>query len=136
MNGGVANAKKHNYPNNQYNFPSWLIKRKKDKTYNDMKKLIIKKISKDCHNSNIKTKNYILNYFTNIFKNDLSFAIKIKNKYNLSDNEIKLLLGETHKNKYKNIINQNDIIKQKSEKDKKTDIIVKNEKLQQKLFDI
>jgi replication factor C large subunit len=104
MNGGVAIAKTHDYPNESYNFPSWLKEMKDSKSTRDTRQILINKISQSCHNSSIKSKDFLLNYFTQMFQNDTSFAVKMKNKFDLSENEIKYLLGKKHAHKMKDIL--------------------------------
>jgi replication factor C large subunit len=113
MNGGVAIAKTHTYPNDSYSFPSWLRERKDIKSTKDVKDAILDKISISTHNSNKKSKDEFLNYFTNMFRNDTYFAIKMKNKLNLTEAEIKYLLGKDHEGKLKNILNYSEKIESK-----------------------
>jgi hypothetical protein len=72
-----------------------------------------------------------------MFRNDTHFAIKMKNKFNFTEVEIKYLLGESHQDKFKDILNSQEPINKKppqkklevsTEKDKK-------ENLQQSLLD-
>ena len=136
MNGGVATAKTHNYPNDSYNFPTWLREKKSGKSKLDVRDLIIRKIGVTFHNSNQKTKDFLLSYFIHIFRNDTFFAIKIKNKYNLSEAEIEYLLGKSHAHKLKDIIrsSEHDFFKKISEKQFEADESEK-ENLQQSLLD-
>jgi len=92
------------YPNDSYNFPSWLRDKKNTRNKTDIKDIISKKISISTHNSNRKTKNYIYSDFTNIFRNNTEFAIKMKNKYNFSESEIQYILGKGYTHKLKEII--------------------------------
>jgi replication factor C large subunit len=139
MNGGVATSKTHNYPNKNYNFPTWLRQKKADKTTTDSKYSIIQKISDISHSSNNKTKNYFLPFFKDAFRNDTGFAIKMRNKFDFTEQEIKFLLGKSHSNKLKEIllskdkkqiksVDQKEGVEKKIQEDKKEDI-------QQTLFD-
>jgi replication factor C large subunit len=137
MNGGVATAKTHDYPNERYNFPSWLKEMKNSKSYRDIKDSIVKKISETCHNSNNKSKDFLLMYFVHMFRNNTSFAVKMKHKFDFTENEIKYMLGEDYSHKIKDILRSSETIKIKpieeevvvfDEKDKK-------ESKQQSLFD-
>lgn len=137
MHGGVATAKTHNYPNDIYNFPTWLKEKKGIKGKLDVRDLIIEKISSVIHSSNNKTKGFLLSYFTHMFRNDTYFAIKMKNKFVLAEAEIKYLLGESHQHKLKEILLAREPIyvkpiqepaEEPDEKDKKED-------LQQSLLD-
>jgi replication factor C large subunit len=113
MTGGVATAKTHNYPNDSYNFPMWLKEKKGMKNSVDVRKSIIEKISIYCHNSNKKSKDFLLSYFTHMFRNNTFFAIKMKNKFDFSETEIKYLLGISHKHKLKDILKSPEIIYEK-----------------------
>ena len=138
MNGGIATAKTHSYPNNRYDFPTWLRSRKSIKAGMDTKETIIKKLAKENHTSNKKIRDDILSFFTHMFKNNIYFAIKMKNKLNLSENEIEFLLGKTHKYKLKEILHGSETevlpVVQKEEKTKKINE-EKMEKAQHSLFD-
>ena len=137
MNGGIAMAKTHNYPNDSYSFPTWLKMKKTIKNASDNKESIIKKIHTDMHNSNKKTKDFLLSYFIHMFRNDTYFAIKTKNKYNLTENEIEYLLGKIHAYKLKEILLSSEIEKIKPLKEEPVEKIEKErkEKIQQNLFD-
>lgn len=136
MNGGVAIAKNHNYPNDSYSFPIWLRERKDIRSKINIKDIIINKIASQCHFSRNKSRDFVLNYFTNLFKNDINFAIHMKNKLNFSDEEIEYLLGKSHAHKFKEIIASMDLEKIqpiKQEKDKIGE--EEKEQAQQSLFD-
>ncbi len=137
MNGGVAVAKTHTYPNDKYGFPTWLREKKQIRNIIDIRNLIILKISAISHSSNNKTKDVMLSYFTHMFRNNTNFAIEMKNKLDLSELEIKYLLGESHKHKLKEILHPNEIIIEKTsvEEKKKVEKEEKKENLQQSLFD-
>ena len=137
MNGGVATAKTHNYPNESYNFPTWLRQRKDAKGTSDIRDLILEKLGSVSHSSKEKNKDFLLSYFTHMFRNNTYFAIKMKNKLDLSESEIKYLLGESHKDKLKNIMNSPEKVYEKpittvlAEEDEEE----KPESMQQSLFD-
>jgi len=139
MNGGVATAKTRNYPNEKYNFPVWLREKKSAKNTINIRDSIVEKISKSSHNSEKKSIDFLLNYFIYMIRNDTYFAIKMKNKYDLTEAELKYLLGEKHSHKLKDIIKSSKIdnIKTIEEKviisDKKEE--KPEEKIQQSLFD-
>jgi len=135
MSGGVAISKSHNYPNESYNFPTWLREKKGKKNQTDIRNLIIEKISGKCHNSKYKSKDYILSYFIHMFRNNTYFAIKMKNKFDFSETEIKYLLGESHKNKLKDILNSPEILYEKPISESTISKDNKKENLQQNLFD-
>ncbi len=136
MSGGVAISKTHNYPNDNYNFPTWLREKKSFKNQFDVRNLIVEKIGSFCHNSKNKSKEYLLNYFKNMFRNNTYFAIKMKNKFNFSELEIKYLLGESHKHKLKEILHSPEIIYKKPIQEEPIETEnEKKENMQQSLFD-
>ncbi len=104
MGGGVATAKTHSYSNKRYSFPSWLRMAKDSKSYRDIRDSIVKRISETCHNSNKKSRGFLSMYFVNMFRNDIDFAVKMKHKLNLTEVEIKYLLGEEHLHKMEEIL--------------------------------
>lgn len=142
MNGGVATAKTHNYPNEKYNFPMWLREKKSSKNYRNIRNSIVEKITASCHNSQKKGRDFLIKYFIYMFRNNTYFAIKMKHKYDLTEAEIQYLLGETHAHKLKDILRSTkmDNIKpieeetvisdEKEEEKEKTE-----ERIQQSLFD-
>ena len=135
MNGGVAVAKTHTYPNDKYDFPVWLRSRKTGKTSFDVKDVVIKKLSKETHLSNKKNKEDVFSYFVNMFKNDTSFAINLKEKLDLTENEVEFLLGPTHGNKLKQIMSSSEIKKLEKQEEKKEEIQEKKpDNIQQSLF--
>jgi replication factor C large subunit len=136
MNGGVAVAKTHNYPNDSYRFPTWLRSKKDIRSKVDMKDVISEKISTTAHSSNRKTRDNILTYFTSSFRNDTGFAIQMKNKYDLSENEIEFLLGKSHSHKLKEILAGAQLEQIQPLKEEKTEESEEEkENIQQSLFD-
>jgi len=139
MNGGVAVAKSRTYPNDKYNFPMWLREQKNSKTNRDIRDGIAKKISNACQFSNQKGKNFLISHFIQMFRNDIHFAVKMKNKFDFTENEIKYLLGEKHANKLKSIMHPVEKIKEipieEKESIKPEQKEEKKEDIQQSLFD-
>jgi replication factor C large subunit len=136
MNGGVATAKTHVYPNDRYAFPTWIRQKKGIKNNIDAKNSIVSKLSKDTHNSIKKSNKFLMNYFIHMFRNDTDFAIKMKKRYDLSESEIKFLLGEKQLDKLKEIMQSKPIIEKTEDNIKEKIIIEKEEKAQQQsLFD-
>ena len=137
MNSGVAIAKTHSYPNDSYSFPSWLRERKDVKIILDIRNSILEKLGKISHNSKMKNKDFLMSYFTNMFRNNTYFAIKMKNKLNLTESEIKYILGESHQHKLKEIILTSEVIREKqiSTDIKESNDEDKSESLQQSLLD-
>ena len=138
MNGGVATAKTRNYPNTRYSFPTWLRQSKSTKLNREIRDSILKKISKECHNSNRKSKDYFISYFKSMFVHDIGFAIKMKQKLNLSESEVGFLLGKENQGQLNEILSEKKVVKEKLE-EKNEDIGVKEakkeENLQQSLLD-
>ena len=138
MNGGVATAKTRNYPNTRYNFPTWLKQSKSTKSNREIRDSILKKISKECHNSNRKSKDYFTSYFKSMFIHDIDFAIKMKQKLNFSESEVGFLLGKENQGQLNEILSEKKVVKEKLE-EKNEDIGVKEaekeENLQQSLLD-
>jgi replication factor C large subunit len=137
MNGGVATSKTHNYPNDNYNFPTWLRQRKEFKNKLEVKDTLLGKLNTISHCSKSKNKSDLLLYFTHIFRNNTYFAIKIKNKLDLSESETKFILGESHKHKLKEIMNSPEVIYEKPIPTEPSieDETDKTESMQQSLFD-
>jgi replication factor C large subunit len=100
----ITIAKSHNYGNMVYNPPTWLKEMKSTKTVRSVRDSVIKKIGKLCHNSERKSKEFMLPLFKQIFRNNTRFAIKMRNKLELSENEIKYLLGEKYVHRLKEIM--------------------------------
>lgn len=132
MNGGVAVAKTHNYPNNKYDFPVWLRGRKTGKTSFDVKDTVLRKLSRETHLSNKKNKEDFFPYFVHMFKNNTSFAIGMKEKLDLTENEVEFLLGETHAHKFKEIMASSELEKLEIDEEKRDE---KADNIQQSLFD-
>ncbi len=110
MNGGVALAKTHEYYNERYNFPMWLREIKDSKPKREIRDSISKKISKTCHSSSNKSKDFLSTYFVHMFRNDTEFAIKMKQKLDLAENEIEYLLGKKYTHKLKDILQSSETI--------------------------
>jgi replication factor C large subunit len=113
MNGGVATAKTHDYPNERYTFPSWLRELKNSKSYRDTRDSIITKMSGSFHNSHNKSKDFLLTHFIHIFQNNTDFAIRMKQKFGFNEQEIKYLLGEKHAHKIDKILRSSEPVQVK-----------------------
>jgi replication factor C large subunit len=104
MSGGVTIAKTHSYGNTQYLFPTWLKQMKSNQTARLMRDGVTKKIATVHHVSNQKTKEAILPQFQVLFQNNPQFACKMIRSLDLSEGEVKFLLGEKHVHRMKDII--------------------------------
>ena len=137
MNGGVATAKTHNYPNERYNFPTWLRELKASKSNRDIRDSIVKKISEAFHNSNNKSKGFLLMYFQHMFRNDMHFAVKMKQRFDFTESEIKYLLGKSHSHRLKDILRSSEVVDIQPIKEEVTvpDVKEKKEIKQQNLLD-
>ena len=65
---------------------------------------VLKKIGAICHISVKKSKESLINQFKFLFQTDLDFAGSMVRQLELSEGEIKYLLGEKHRNKLKDIM--------------------------------
>jgi len=110
MNGGVATAKTHDYPNERYTFPSWLRELKNSKSYRDTRDSIITKMSGAFHHSHNKSKDFLLTHFIHMFQNNTDFAIRMKQKFDFTEYEIKYLLGEQHAHKINEILRSSELV--------------------------
>jgi replication factor C large subunit len=104
MSGGVATAKSRTYSPIQYMPPTWMKELKQQKSTRTLRDVVIKKIGKLCHNSDRKSKEYLLPYFTFLFRNDTRFACIMKNKLDLTEEEMEYILGEKFAHKLKDIV--------------------------------
>ncbi|HUS99994.1 MAG TPA: replication factor C large subunit [Candidatus Thermoplasmatota archaeon] len=104
MSGGVSVAKTHPYGNTRYAFPQWMKEMKRNQSARMLREGLVKKISKLNHTSSQKTKETILPHFQSLFRNDPRFACKIIKMLNLSESEVKYLLGEKYLHKMKDIV--------------------------------
>lgn len=104
MQGGVSTAKTHNYGNVKYYPPTWMKEMKSQKPTRGVRDSVIKKIGSLCHNSNRKSKEFLLPHFRFLFRNDMRFAVSMKNRLDLSETEMKYLLGEKDEHKVKDIL--------------------------------
>jgi len=139
MNGGVATAKTREYQNEKYNFPLWLRAKKSSKSYRDTRDSIVGKMSRTCHSSNRKSREFLSIYLIHMFRNNLEFAVKMMHKFEFTESEMKYLLGETYsreleksfypiKTAHEKQIENESVTHDEKEKDKK-------ENKQQSLFD-
>ena len=74
---------------------------------------VTKKIGQLCHISSKKSKNFLLPHFKSLFRSNMSFAVIMKNKLDLSENEIEFLLGDKYIHKLKEIIQLSEKIDEK-----------------------
>ncbi len=110
MSGGVSSAKTRIYSPVQYAPPTWMKELKQQKTPRTIRESIVKKMGKITHSSERKNKENILPFFTFIFQNNTRFACMMKNKLDLTEEEIEYLLGSRYAYKLKDIISCSDMI--------------------------
>lgn len=104
MSSGVSVAKTHNYGNTQYAFPLWIKEMKSSQSVRVIRDGIVKKIAHLNHASDLKTKEAILPHFQSLFRNNPRFACKMIKLLELSESEVKFLLGEKYLHRMKDIV--------------------------------
>lgn len=104
MNGGISVAKTHNYGNMKYYAPTWIKEMKSSKVSRGLRDSILDKISNLSHSSQSKINEFLLPSFKYLFRNNTRFAGNMKNKLDLTESEIKYLLGEKYLHKMKDIL--------------------------------
>jgi len=144
MNGGVSTAKTHNYSNSNYYAPTWMKELTRSKPTRILRDSVVNKIGAMCHNSDKKSREFLLPHFKYLFQNDMTFACKMKKRLDLSESEIKYILGDKYLHKLNYILQSSvksdekqveiEVTKSKdSEKEEKKEI--KQEVRQPSLFD-
>ena len=130
MNGGVSSAKTHNYGNTRYYPPTWMKRLSQSKQNRAIRDAVLDKLGKICHNSNKKSKEFLLPYFKFLFQTDINFAIKMKKRLDLTESDVKFLLGEKHLDKLDKIMKELEIIdeSQVEIKIEETKEVIKEEK--------
>jgi len=103
MSSGVSVAKTHTYGNMQYAFPVWMKQLKNLQSLRMVRDGVAKKLAVLNHASSRKTRESILPQFQTLFRNDVRFACKMINTLDLSESEVKYLLGEKYLHKMKDI---------------------------------
>ena len=104
MCGGVTAAKTHAYGPVQYAAPQWMREMKQTKPSREIRDSVSAKIGQLCRCSKKKSKEDLLPQFRQLFHLDIGFACRMKNRLDLSESEIKYLLGEQHIQKLKTIL--------------------------------
>lgn len=104
MSAGVSVAKTHSYGNTRYEFPLWMKEMKSNQSARVLRDGVVKKISKLSHASDQKTRESTLPHFQTLFRNSPRFACKMIKQLELSESEVKYLLGEKYLHKMKDIV--------------------------------
>ncbi len=115
MSGGVSAAKTHNYGNMQYAFPVWMKQMKSMQTPRMVRDGIARKLGVVNHASQRKIKEVFLPSFQVLFRNDARFACRMISVLDLSEGEVKYLLGEKHLHKMKEILQCSEKVDEKQE---------------------
>ena len=142
MSAGISVAKTHNYGNMQYAFPVWMKQLKSLQTPRMTRDGVARKLGALTHASLRKTKEAFLPTFQMLFRNDTRFACKMITALDLSEGEVRYLLGEKHQHKMKEIlecsektnVKQEEIVLQDTTK-KEEQKEPKDEKTQPSIFD-
>lgn len=101
---GVSSAKSHTYAPVQYAAPLWMKEMKQNKPLREVREELSTKLGKLCLCSKKKSKENVLIHFTQMFCHNIGFACAMKLQLNLSENEIRFLLGNKHQHKLKEIL--------------------------------
>jgi replication factor C large subunit len=104
MSGGVTVAKTHSYGNTHYMFPVWLKQMKSNQSARLIRDGVTKKIAAVHHVSDQKAKEAILPHFQALFRTDPRFACEMIRAFDLSEAEVKFLLGEKYLHRMKDIL--------------------------------
>jgi replication factor C large subunit len=115
MSCGVSVAKTHNYGNMQYAFPVWMKQLKSLQTPRMIRDGLARKLGALTHASLRKTKEAFLPSFQTLFRNDTRFACRMISVMDLSEGEVKYLLGEKHLHKMKEILECSEKTNEKQE---------------------
>ncbi len=104
MNGGISAAKTHNYSNPKYYSPTWMREMGRSKSTRALRDSTVQKIGGLCHNSHKKSREFLLPHFKFLFQTDMTFACRMKKRLDLSESEIKYLLGDKYLHKFNAIL--------------------------------
>jgi replication factor C large subunit len=104
MSGGVSVSKTHSYGNTRYLFPEWMKELKSTQSSRAVRDGILQKIAQIEHLSREKAKEAVLPLFQSLFQNNIHFACKMRKALDLSETEVKYLLGKQHLHKMKEIL--------------------------------
>ncbi|HEB37505.1 MAG TPA: replication factor C large subunit, partial [Thermoplasmatales archaeon] len=104
MGCGVAVAKKRDHFGTvRYRFPSWLKEMKTLKEERAVRNNLLKKIGSYCHMSSRKANEIIMEIRRNFQLND-AFAISLRDQLDLTEGEIRYLLGNKYKSKLQSLL--------------------------------
>ncbi|MFH1101282.1 MAG: replication factor C large subunit [Methanobacteriota archaeon] len=104
MTGGVTTAKTHTYSPVRYAPPQWMKEMKQSKGQREVRDALAMKLGRYMHNSKKKSKEIFFPQFKNVFCHDTRFACIMKQRLDLTESEIKFLLGSEHASKLKEIL--------------------------------
>jgi replication factor C large subunit len=104
MNSGVSLAKNHYSKNMRYYSPTWLKQKRSYKNDGLIMEEILLKLGVFFHTSRKKTKDHIIPHIQVILRRNIEFAARFTRQLDLTENEIKLLLGPADEYLLKRII--------------------------------
>jgi len=104
MGSGVAQVRTHEYGSVQYMPPSWLREMKQSKPVREVRDAIAEKLGRFSHCSTEKVRDMVLPEFRRLFAQDVQFACAMKKQIDLSEDEVRFLLGERNAQKVKEIM--------------------------------
>ena len=104
MSLGVSTARTHTYGNDRYMFPTWMKEMKSHQSQRLVQESVLKKLGRLHHISAEKTREALFPHIQQLFRNDTRFACKITKALDLTESEVKYLLGEKHVHRMKEIL--------------------------------
>jgi len=104
MSRGVSSACTHTYGNDRYQFPTWMKEMKSHQVQRLTQEAVLKKLGSLSHVSTRKSREDVLPHIQHLFRNDTRFACKLTKTLDLTENEVKYLLGEKYLHRMKDIL--------------------------------
>lgn len=104
MSQGVSTARSHSYGNDRYVFPTWLKDMRGFQSTRMTRDTLLKKVGTMNHTSKQKSRSDVFPSLQYLFQNDMRFACKLTQSLDLTEAEIKYLLGEKHCHHLKEIL--------------------------------
>jgi len=104
MGAGVATAKTHRYSNMRYYAPGWMKQLKQDRGTRNTQQQLASKLAETVHCSLRKTKETMLPVIQQLCQSNIHFACQLKQNLDLTENEVRFLMGPKLSHKVKNIM--------------------------------
>lgn len=104
MTSGVALAKSHYSNNLRYYPPAWLKQKRAYKFDHQAGSDALTKLGGYFHTSQKKTKDQVMPHLQLLFRKNIGFAARFTRQLDLSESEIKFLLGSSHEHLLSNIL--------------------------------